>query len=165
MRRILSVLAAVVAVALVSAALAASTFAGSTTRVSGTVPLTYAAEVTGGAVYNVSATGYVMTAKVPYFHVPGVSKSASGPAGQPNEPCLADYENDVTGHCTVLGANFGELVGVIVNDDAVTVGTVDIGASPMFTAPVTGHLLLAANDLNLTYWDNNGQFDVVITPQ
>lgn len=165
MRRIVPFLAAVVAVALASAALVASTLAGSGIRVSATVPLTYAAEVTNGSVYNVTATGYVMTAKVPYFHVPGVSKSASGPAGQPDSPCLADYENAVTGDCTVLDANFGELVGVIVDDSAVTVGTVEIGASPSFTAPVTGHLFLAANDLNLTYWDNNGQFDVAITPQ
>jgi hypothetical protein len=166
MRRIWSVLAGVTGVVFMSAAVGASVAAGgNTVQVSATVPLTYAIDVSTGAVYKVTATGFATTAMIPRFHVPGVSMSASGPAGQPNQPCLPAYENDVNGHCTVAYANFGELVGVVMDDNGFALATVEIGASPTFTAPADGHLFLAVNDLNLAYWDNNGQFGVLITPQ
>ncbi len=166
MRRIVSVGALLAALALASTVLAAAATAGSTIRVSATVPLTFSGQyVTAGATYDVTARGYVITAKIPYYHVPGEFKSASGPAGQPNQPCLADYQNDVNGRCMVVDANFGTRVGVIIDDMGATAGTVEIGDGPTFVAPVSGWLFLAVNDLDRTYYDNNGQFEVVIAPQ
>jgi hypothetical protein len=65
----------------------------------------------------------------------------------------------------VEGANFGALIGMVV-DPATGMAVADpfvIGADHSFVAPADGMLMLAANDLNLTYYDNNGQFTVGIT--
>ncbi len=162
--RFLSTVAAIVAASLLSAAIAASASAGATIRVGATVPMTFSGlYVTAGSSYNVTATGYVMTAKVPLFHVPGATKSASGPAGQDTQ-CLDTYIEDVDGRCAMDGANFGELVGIIIDGDTgLRAGTVAIGAGRTFVAPVDGYLFLAANDFVLDYFDNNGQFEVAIT--
>lgn len=166
MRRTLSVMAAAMAVVVATAVLASSTLAGGSVAVSGTTPWAFGGlEVVKGATYDVTAYGYVQTAKIPYYHVPGVSKSASGPAGQPDSPCLVGYENDVNGQCAVEDANFGALVAVVINGDTGLAAAPPfvIGAAPSFVAPADGWLFLAANDLNLSYYDNNGQFGVVIT--
>lgn len=166
MRRTLSVMATAMAVVLATGMLAGSTFAGGSVAVSATTPWVYAGiDVVEGATYDVSARGHVQTAKIPYFHVPGVSKSASGPAGQPDSPCLPDYENDVNGQCAVEGANFGELVAVVIDPGTgwAMAKPFAVGADPSFVAPADGLLFLTANDLNLSYFDNNGQFEVVVT--
>jgi len=165
MRRILSASAAGLAVVVASLALAASTLAGGSVAVSSSVPWSFGVFVEQGATYDVVANGYVQTAKIPYYHIPGVSKSASGPAGQPDKPCLAAYESDVNGQCALEGANFGALIGM-VTEPATGMAVADpfvIGAGQSFVAPADGVLMLAVNDLNLTYYDNNGQFTVGIT--
>ena len=166
MRRALSVMATSMAVVLTTAMLAGSTFAGGSVAVSATTPWVYGGiEVVKGATYDVTARGYVQTAKIPYYHVPGVSKSASGPAGQPNTPCLAAYENDLNGQCVLEGADFGALVAVVIDPETVLAAAPPfvIGAAASFVAPANGVLFLGVNDLNLTYFDNNGQFSVVVT--
>ena len=165
MRRTLSAMAALMAVVLVTAMLASATLAGATVTVPGTMPWVYAGDVENGATYDVTARGYVQTAKIAYYHVPGLSKSASGPAGQPDSPCLAVYENDINGQCVVEDANFGALVAVVIDPETGLAAepTFVIGAGPSFVAPADGALFLTVNDLNLTYYDNNGQFSVVIT--
>lgn len=166
MRRSMSVIAAASAIVLAMGLLASSAFAGGSVAVSATTPWVFGgAFVTAGATYDVTARGQVMTAPIPGFHVPGVFKSASGPAGQPDQPCLAAYENTLNGQCALEGANFGALIGVVIDGNTgMAVGAPFlIGDAPSFAAPAEGFLFLAANDLNLTYWDNNGQFSVTVT--
>jgi hypothetical protein len=166
MRRTMSLAATAMAVVLASLVLAASTLAGNGVTVSAETPWVFGGiEVEEGATYDVTARGYVLTAKIPYYHVPGEFKGASGPAGQPDQPCLEAYENTINGDCTVLEANFGALVGVVIDGQTgwATADPFVIGADPSFVAPADGVLFLAVNDLNLTYYDNNGQFGVVIT--
>lgn len=166
MRRTISASATALAIIVATAGLAGSTLASGGVSVSSTVPWTLSGiYLTQGATYNVLAQGSVQTAKVPYYHVPGVSKSQSGPAGQPNQPCLASYENPINGECALVGANFGTLVGVVINGDTgqQVAPPFAIGAGPSFVAPAEGWLFLAVNDLNLTYYDNNGAFQVTIT--
>ena len=165
MRRIVS--AAAAAVLLLSVALAGSTLAGGPTYVRAEVPWNFATWVDEGAVYDVTARGFIHTAKIPYFHVPGVSMSANGPGGQPDQPCLADYENTVNGECMIEGVGFGTLIGAVINGDTgmAEAPAFVIGADPSFTAPASGWLFLGINDLTLSYSDNSGQFTVVITPR
>lgn len=167
MRRSLS--AVVVAAALIlGSTLVMTAQAGSRAIVPGTIPWSYGgAFVEEGVTYDVDAVGYVQTAKIPYFHVPGISKSASGPEGQPNTPCLAAYETSIGGQCALEGANFGALIGMVIdgNTGMALSEPFLIGGDPTFEAPATGILMATANDLNLTYYDNNGQFTVAVTPQ
>lgn len=165
MRRTLSAVAMAMVLVLASVLFLVAQ-AGSRTAISGTIPWSFGgAFVELGITYDISANGSVQTAKIPYYHVPGVSKSASGPEGQPDVPCLGAYESDVSGQCALEGADFGALIGMIIdpNTGAALSGVFLIGAGTTFTAPASGALMLAANDLNLTYYDNNGSFNVQVT--
>jgi hypothetical protein len=119
--------------------------------------------VRAGDTIAVSALGTVQTAPIPDFHVPGDFKSSSGPAGQITNPTCgettATFSKQLlatTGPCAVDAAYFGELVGRVGRK------TVVIGDATSFTAPASGTLELAANDLVLTYFDNNGAFTVFL---
>ena len=119
--------------------------------------------VSRGARILVTATGYVQTAPIPDFHVPGEFTSASGPEGQTSgQTCgavTAGFDRAtlaITGQCAVKDAYFGELVGRIGSTTFV------IGGADSFDAPRAGVLELAANDLTLTYGDNNGSFTVFV---
>jgi len=110
----------------------------------------------------IQALGSVHTAPIPDFHVPGAFKSASGPEGQDASATCGEVTAgfppgliDITGPCALDDAYFGELIGRIG-------GTVfRLGDASSITAPASGTLELAANDLVLTYWDNAGAFTVV----
>ena len=120
-------------------------------------------EVTAGEPLSVRTLGSVHTAPIPDFHVPGVSKSASGPAGQTWGALCGDVEATLppevleqTGPCAMDDAYFGQLIGRV--GDVVFA----IGDTHTIVAPASGELELAANDLTLTYWDNNGTFVVLV---
>ena len=142
----------------------ATALAGAPITVSGTQPWTATGmTLAQGTTYHVTANGLVQTAQIPRFLVPGVSKSASGPAGQTSGPaCSNSFGGPADGSCTVEGAYFGELVGMIWDGTSAPV-TFRIGAQTSFVAPASGQLYLSANDLNLAYYDNNGQFTVSIS--
>ena len=118
--------------------------------------------VTAGQPVSVITLGSVHTAPIPQFHIPGVFKSASGPAGQDTKPTCGETSSAFppellaqTGPCALDSAYFGELIG--------RAGGVvfRIGEASSFVAPASGTLELAVNDLVLTYWDNAGAFTVV----
>ena len=118
--------------------------------------------VTAGQTVNVVTLGSTHTAPIPAFHVPGVFKSASGPAGQTaGMTCgeaYATFSDDLkaaTGPCALDAAYFGELIGRVGGV------TFRIGATTSFVAPASGTLELAVNDLTLTYGDNVGAYTVV----
>jgi hypothetical protein len=118
--------------------------------------------VTAGEPVSVQTLGSVHTAPIPAFHIPGVFKSASGPAGQDTNPTCGEVAAtfppellEQTGPCALDDAYFGELIG---RAGGVTFA---IGDTTSFIAPASGTLELAANDLVLTYWDNTGAFTVV----
>lgn len=119
-------------------------------------------EVTAGVPLDVQTLGYVLTAKIPYWHVPGEFKSANGPAGQTSYPtCGATYATfspelqATVGPCALDSAYFGELVGRIGG------GVFEIGDTTTITPPASGTLELAVNDFVYTYGDNHGAFTVV----
>lgn len=167
MRRIPSALAAAAAIVLLSATLAGSTLAGGPAYVRAEVPWTGTTWVDAGATYDITARGFVHTAKIPYFHSPGVSMSANGPGGQPDQPCIMAYENAISGECMIEDVGFGTLIGLVMDGDTGLPAAPPfvIGADASFTAPASGWLFLGINDLGLSYYDNSGQFTVVITPQ
>jgi hypothetical protein len=120
--------------------------------------------VTSGQELSVKTLGYVLTAKIPYYHSPGEFKSASGPEGQdapgqvrcgdvfaPNPPPAE------IGPCALDDAWFGELIGRVDAGPAFHVGD-----ATTVTAPATGTLWLAVNDFEFTYYDNHGTFTVQI---
>ena len=119
-------------------------------------------EVAAGVPVDVQTLGYTLTAKIPEWHLPGVFKSASGPAGQTTgATCGATYatlsaaDQAAVGPCALDSAYFGELVGRIG-------GVVfEIGATATISPPASGTLELAVNDFANTYWDNHGAFTVV----
>lgn len=117
--------------------------------------------VTAGQTVTLRTLGYVHTAPIPDFHVPGEFKSASGPGGQTTNPTCGEIETTLppevleqTGPCAEDEAYFGELVGRIGSTTFV------IGDARSFVAPASGTLELAANDLVLTLFDNTGAFTV-----
>ena len=111
----------------------------------------------------VTTNGYVLTASIPAWHVPGVFKGASGPNGQVNygRTCGAvwdTYDEDlkaIVGECAARDAYFGTLVGKVGDT------TFSIGDTDTITAPASGRLYLGVNDYVLTYWDNHGAFTVL----
>jgi hypothetical protein len=118
--------------------------------------------LTVGDQLSIHALGSTHTAPIPDFHVPGVFKSASGPAGQDTSATCGEVTAgfppdllEITGPCALDDAYFGELIGRI--GDSVF----RIGDASSITAPATGTLELAANDLVLTYFDNAGAFTVI----
>lgn len=119
-------------------------------------------EVTAGVPVDVQTLGYALTAKIPEWHVPGLFKSASGPAGQTTgDTCGTTYAGlsselqAFVGPCALDSAFFGELVGRIG-------GVVfEIGDATTITPPASGTLELVVNDFAYTYGDNNGAFTVV----
>lgn len=120
-------------------------------------------QVTSGQTISIKALGYVHSAPIPQFHIPGISKPASGPAGQTTGQLCGDTEASLPpdviaqiGHCAFGDAYFGELVGRVGNT------TFAIGDVASFVAPATGTLELAVNDFVLTYFDNNGTYTVKI---
>jgi|tagenome__1003787_1003787.scaffolds.fasta_scaffold20752013_2 hypothetical protein len=119
--------------------------------------------VTAGQTLSLQALGTVRTAPIPDFHVPGDFKSSSGPAGQTTNPTCgettATFSKQLlaqTGPCALDAASFGELIGRVGKKTFV------IGDATSFTAPASGTLQLAANDLVLTYFDNGGTFTVLL---
>ena len=117
--------------------------------------------VSAGQTISIQANGTVQTAPIPDFHIPGEFKSSSGPAGQTTNPTCgevtATFSRQLlaqTGRCALDDAYFGELIGRVGHK------TFRIGDAASFTAPASGMLELAANDLVLTYFDNNGAFTV-----
>ncbi len=121
--------------------------------------------VVGGEALDVRTLGYVQTAKIPVWHVPGVFKGASGPGGQTTVGTCWDayvtFSDELkaeTGPCLVDDAYFGELVGRIG-------GTVfAIGDTTAIDPPASGMLELAVNDLKYTFSDNRGAFNVLFLP-
>ena len=118
--------------------------------------------VTAGQTLTMSSRGYVITAPIPDFHRPGEFKSASGPAGQATEDSCGVVEAGlspevlaITGPCVLDEAYFGELIGQVGST------TFRIGSSDSITAPATGVLELAVNDLAFTLQDNAGTFIVL----
>jgi len=118
--------------------------------------------VRAGETVSIRAFGTVQTAPIPDFHVPGEFKSSSGPAGQTTNPTCGDVAAGfskellaITGPCALDEAYFGQLIGRVGHK------TVAIGDATSFVAPASGTLQLAANDLTLTYYDNNGAFTVL----
>lgn len=118
--------------------------------------------VTAGQAIPVSTRGYVITAPIPDFHRPGEFKSASGPAGQATEATCGVVEAGlsaetlaITGPCILDDAYFGELIGRVGGT------TFRIGSTDSITAPATGVLELAVNDLAFTLGDNAGTFIVL----
>ena len=104
--------------------------------------------VTVGQTVSIQTLGNVQTAPIPQFHVPGDFKSSSGPAGQTTNPTCgettATFSKQLlaeTGPCALDSANFGELIGRVGRK------TFAIGDATSFTAPASGELQLAANDL------------------
>jgi hypothetical protein len=155
--RVLLLLAATLALPAPVAAASPTTVAGDAGWVSTGIV------VTRGQHLAISANGTVQTAPIPDFHVPGVFKSSSGPAGQTDNPTCGEVTDgfdratfDATGPCAIDEAYFGELVGRIGTTKFV------IGAGTDVVAPRSGVLELAANDLTLTYFDNNGSFTVFV---
>ena len=119
--------------------------------------------VARGQHLSIDANGFVQTAPIPDFHVPGEFSSSSGPAGQTSGQTCGEVTDGfdrqtlaATGPCAVDDAYFGELVGRVGN------ATFTIGTASDVVAPRSGVLELAANDLTLTYVDNNGTFTVFV---
>jgi hypothetical protein len=120
--------------------------------------------VTGEVSIGVRTLGYVVTAQIPRFHVPGVFKSASGPAGQSTYPTCGDtyatFSPDLqaqTGPCALDSGYFGELIGRVGVDGAPFV----VGDTTTITPPASGILYFAVDDLQNTYGDNLGAFTVL----
>lgn len=120
--------------------------------------------VTGGVPVSVKTLGYVQTARIPDWHVPGVFKSASGPAGQTTEPTCGDvyvtFSPELqaeTGPCVLDSAHWGELIGKVGVD-----GTpFRIGATTTITPPASGLIFFTIGELQNTYADNRGSFTVL----
>ena len=155
--RFVLLLAATLAVAAPAAAASPTTVPGDAGWVSTGIT------VSRGQHLTISANGTVQTAPIPDFHVPCEFKSSSGPGGQTNNATCGEVTDGfdratlaATGPCAVDDAYFGELVGRIGN------ATFVIGTASDVVAPRSGVLELAANDLTLTYFDNNGSFTVFV---
>lgn len=120
--------------------------------------------VTAGVPIPVTTLGYVQTASIPAFHVPGVFKGASGPEGQSVNTwssCVEAYNTfepwlkELTGPCVLDSAYFGELIGRVG-------GTVfRIGDTTQIVPPATGMLELTVGEFVNTYDDNRGAFTVI----
>jgi hypothetical protein len=159
MRRLGTILGTLVVIA----ALAAPVTATTPVTISGRAGwVSTGIRVSTGQHLAVSTLGSVHTAPIPDFHIPGVFKSASGPQGQDGSPLCgavtAGFSAELlaqTGPCAYDDAYFGELIGRVGQT------TFAIGATTEIVAPANGMLELAANDLVLTYFDNNGAFTVV----
>jgi hypothetical protein len=145
-------------------ALAAPAVAATPVNVAGDAGwVTTGITVTAGQTVSIQSQGTVQTAPIPDFHIPGEFKSSSGPAGQTaNATCgetTATFSKQLlaqTGPCALDSAYFGELIGRVGRK------TFAIGAATSFTAPASGTLQLAANDLLFTYFDNNGAYTVLL---
>jgi hypothetical protein len=120
--------------------------------------------VEAGVPVAVATHGYVQTAFIPAWHVPGVFKSASGPAGQTTEPTCGEVYatwtpelQAETGPCVLGSAFWGELIAKVGAD-----GTpFRVGETSSITPPATGVLYFTVGELRNTYWDNRGAFTVL----
>lgn len=120
--------------------------------------------VTTGVPVSVVTLGYVQTAFIPQFHVPGVFKSANGPAGQTTQPTCGEVYatfdeelRELTGPCVLDSALWGELIGKVgVNGTPFL-----IGDTTSFTPPASGILFFTIGELQNTYSDNRGAFTVL----
>ena len=113
---------------------------------------------------SVKTLGYVQTAFIPQCHVPGVFKSASGPAGQTSGGTCGDAyalfspeRKAQTGPCVLDTACFGELIGRVGEAGTPFL----VGDTTTTTPPVSSILFFAVGDLENTYSDNRGAFTVL----
>jgi len=104
-----------------------------------------------GLKVNIHTTGTVITAPVNWYG----SGARSGPAGQTTN-CANVTGVEPEYICALDGYPYGMLVGRIGNT------VFPIGDAPNFSLPARGFLYLAVNDYLGTYWDNNGEFSVLI---
>jgi hypothetical protein len=118
--------------------------------------------VTADVPLDVQTLGYVLTAKIPYWHVPGLFKSGSGPAGQTTGGTCGEAYDSLTpawqatvGACVLDAAYFGELIGRV---DGVVF---EIGETTTITPPATGMLYFTVGEFVNTYGDNHGAFTVL----
>lgn len=120
--------------------------------------------VTAGVPVSVTTLGYVQTAFIPQFHVPGVFKSANGPAGQTTQPTCGDVYatwppelQELTGPCVLDSAYWGELIGKVGVDGTPFL----VGDTTTITPPASGILFFTVGELENTYEDNRGAFTVL----
>jgi len=104
-----------------------------------------------GIEIGIHTTGMVATAPISGYG----SGAKSGPAGQ--ETICTDAPGGEPEYiCALDGYPFGMLVGRIGNT------VFPIGDDSTITLLDSGWLYLAVNDYLGTYWDNNGEFNVLI---
>ena len=109
----------------------------------------YSGEV--GASFGIHTTGTAITGPINWYG----SGARSGPGGQAT-PCanVTGVEHEYI--CALEGAPFGMLVGRVGNT------VCPIGDATTITLPASGFLYLAVNDYLGTYWDNNGEFNLLV---
>jgi len=98
----------------------------------------------------IKATGQVITAPIKLY--PGAK---SGPAGQ---SAICEDVPDLDLFCALAGYPFGMLIGKIGSTGA----PFPIGDANSLTIASPGFLYLAVNDYLGTYFDNHGQFGVLV---
>lgn len=104
-----------------------------------------------GLSVNVQTTGTVITGPINWYG----SGSRSGPAGQ-SWICTNVTGAEPEYICALEGYPFGMLVGRVGNT------VFPIGDATEIIFPASGYLYLAVNDYLGTYWDNNGEFNLLV---
>ena len=120
--------------------------------------------VAAGVPVSLVTLGYVQTALIPAWHVPGVFKSASGPAGQTTQPTCGEVYatwtpelRAQTGPCVLDSAYWGELIAKVGESGTPFL----VGDTTTITPPSSGVLLFTIGELQNTYFDNRGAFTVL----
>jgi hypothetical protein len=145
--------------------LAAFTFVGGKqpAQARATIPIQVPADIewvsTGIWIYSsdigfdvgIHATGTAITAPINWYG----SGARSGPAGQETN-CIDMPGGEPEYICALAGYPYGMLIGRVGNN------VFPIGDDASFTLPASGWLYLAVNDYLGTYWDNKGEFNVLI---